>query len=173
MKTILAISLLSIVSAGVNAQNEKFYLGLGATYNMVKNVTVINPIDQMGFYVSASETGKLTDYFGYAGSAIFTNQRIAISNIETHVNNVGGAILFNYYPTKNGFKVSAGFNIGLILSAKQGGQDIPEYSKGYLSFNYGIGYEFEKFEIIARNNGIISTSVFDSSITLGIGYKVF
>jgi hypothetical protein len=173
VKATIILGALFVISIGVPAQDKAFHVGAGATYNFVKNVSVTSPMDQTGFYVSASETGKLTKHLGYTGSGVFTNQRIVINGIEAAVNNIGCAMYFNYYPMKEGLKVLAGFQIGLILSAKANNQEIDGYTKGYLSFNYGLGYEFKKFEITARSNGMISSGVFDNYLTLGAGYRIF
>ena len=173
MKTFLSALILLISSVAVVAQDEKsFFVGGGATYNMVKNLTISNPVDQLGFYVVASQNGKLTDHFGYTGEGVITNQRIKYAGVTTSVYSANGGFYFNYYPTKEKLRVLAGVQFGMILDAKSAEHEIDGYGKGYFSFNYGLAYQLDKIEIIAKSNNMIGLSAFDGYFSIGAGYKI-
>ena len=152
-----------------NAQETKFGVkgGLNLT-NLTGDVEGTSSL--IGFHVGGFAEIKLTDKFAIQPELLFSTQGAKIEETffdesyeyDTKLNYLNIPVLAKFYVTE-AFSVEAGPQLGVLLSAKQDGEDVKDFYKSVdFGFNVGAGYNFTENLSVGLRYTIGLSSVFDT-----------
>lgn len=153
-----------------NAQETKF--GVKAGLNLT-NLTgdVQDASSLVGFQIGGFAEIKLTDKFAIQPELLFSTQGAknkftdfeeGTYEYDTKLNYLNIPVLAKYYITE-AFSVEAGPQIGVLLSAKEDGEDAKDYYKSVdFGFNVGAGYNFTENLSVGLRYTIGLSSVYDT-----------
>jgi len=143
---------------------EEIQISAGGTYSVINDFDNIDFAKHLGYYGSISITKGLNKFTSFSGGLIYMNQHIEILKTKFDINSVNANFSYNIHPYK-GFKIPLGFQIGIITN-KEEGMDI-----GLFTATAGLGYGFDRIEIMGKYGHAINDNSFDSFLSLGLGYK--
>ncbi|PWB25631.1 porin family protein [Flavobacterium sp. HTF] len=169
MKKIMLTAAAVMAFAFSNAQETKFGVkgGLNLT-NLTGDVEGTSSL--IGFHVGGFAEIKLTDKFAIQPELLFSTQGAKIEETffdesyeyDTKLNYLNIPVLAKFYVTE-AFSVEAGPQLGVLLSAKQDGEDVKDFYKSVdFGFNVGAGYNFTENLSVGLRYTIGLSSVFDT-----------
>jgi long-subunit fatty acid transport protein len=170
MKKIMLTAVAVMAFAFSNAQGTKF--GVKAGLNLT-NLTgdVEDASSLVGFQVGGFAEFKLTEKFAIQPELLFSTQGAknkftdfddSTYEYDTKLNYLNIPVLAKYYITE-AFSVEAGPQIGVLLSAKEDGEDAKDYYKSVdFGFNVGAGYNFTENLSVGLRYTIGLSSVYDT-----------
>ena len=170
MKKIMLTAVAVMAFAFSNAQETKF--GVKAGLNLT-NLTgdVQDASSLVGFQIGGFAEIKLTDKFAIQPELLFSTQGAknkftdfeeGTYEYDTKLNYLNIPVLAKYYITE-AFSVEAGPQIGVLLSAKEDGEDAKDYYKSVdFGFNVGAGYNFTENLSVGLRYTIGLSSVYDT-----------
>lgn len=174
-----------IGTAGLQAQDMTF--GAKAGLNLANAGGDAEDTDMLtSFYVGGFVDIALSDQFSVQPELLYSaqgfKQDFAGTEIETKLNYLNIPIMAKYYVSDE-FNIQAGPQVGILLSAEAGDQDVKDATNGVdFGINFGAGYEMESgLRFDARFNlGLgdttddadgADTSVTNQVIQVGVGYS--
>lgn len=182
MKKLFLAAAAMLMSVSMNAQNEVGQISIAPTVGL--NISSITDYDssksKAGLAVGAVAEYGIAEKFGVSAGLMFSMQGCGWDRHDEKkkLNYLNIPILANYYVYK-GLAVKAGVQPGILLSAKEGDEDIKDETKGFdLSIPVGASYEYKNFVLDARYNiGVTkgnkegSKSHKNSVFQITLGYK--
>jgi hypothetical protein len=194
MKKLMMIAAMMLMSVGAFAQEAgEMYIKpmVGATFSTITDFD--NSKFKFGLIGGAEFGYNISDAFAVTAGALYSMQGAGakdsdnMKDASTTLTYINIPILANYYIAP-GFAVKAGFQPGLMVSAKSkytanGHEHETTGTSGYKTFDIsipiGLSYEISDFVIDARYNFGL-TKIYDhdagssknSVIMLTVGYKI-
>lgn len=169
---VVIASLVGVVRECKAQIQETYLVGAGATFNKIDGLESDKLTDALGYYIEGTLKQRLTDHFMYSAGLMYMNQHGKIINQAVNINSGNVVFLARLYPYKKDLSIMTGFQMGFILGAKAGNEDIQGYNKGSFFWSSGIAYEIRRFEVIARYNKTLSEKFFDYTVQLGLNYRI-
>ena len=194
MKKLMMIAAMMLMSMGAFAQNEVGQFTLKPMVGMtLPNITNYDGKIKVGLAAGVEAEYGITETFGVSAGVLYSMQGAKADDNDlrkdasTTLSYINIPILANYYIAP-GFAVKAGFQPGLMVSAKSkytanGHEHETTGTSGYKTFDIsipiGLSYEISDFVIDARYNFGL-TKIYDhdagssknSVIMLTVGYKI-
>lgn len=170
MKKIMLTAVAVMAFAFSNAQGTKF--GVKAGLNLTNLTGDLEDASSLvGFQVGGFAEFKLTEKFAIQPELLFSTQGAknkftdfddSTYEYDTKLNYLNIPVLAKYYITE-AFSVEAGPQIGVLLSAKEDGEDAKDYYKSVdFGFNVGAGYNFTENLSVGLRYTIGLSSVYDT-----------
>lgn len=152
---------------------------VGATLANLTNTT--DSKMKIGLVAGANLEYPVNDAFSVSGGLLYSMQGCKIKDVDDAIKmDYLNIPILAQYQVAEGFKIKAGVQPGILMSAKWGDADFKDDCKSLdISIPLGVSYEISDFVIDARYNfGLTKTnkngddSVKNSVIMLTLGYKI-
>ena len=184
MKKVLLSAVAVMAFMSVSAQETRFGVKAGLNLSTLTG-DAEDAKSLVGFQVGGFAEIKLTDKFAIQPEVLFSTQGAKFDGFggdyKTELNYINVPVLAKYFITE-AFSVEAGPQIGFLVSAKEEGEDIKDFTKSVdFGFNLGAGYNFtENLSVGLRYNlglsNIIDSEEGDAKVKnsvfgLSVGYK--
>jgi hypothetical protein len=168
MRKITTLILFFAVTTAFAQSNEKYSVGIGTNMSFQRHSDLSS---KPGYFAVFSVSNKLTETMGYYGSVQYNHEEAEFGNTTLKVNSAVATFSYTYSPV-SAFDIHAGFFLGMTLNGKVAGEDIEDLEKGIAGVQGALAYNFNRFQIQARYSHYLTDHVFDSSLQLGVLYRL-
>lgn len=141
MKKSLLIAAIAVFGlSNVNAQEISFGVKAGANFATQGGDDVDGAKMKVGFHAGVLAEFMISEKFGIQPELLYSMQgaKAEEGDYKTNLDYITLPIMAKYYITE-GFSVHAGPQIGFLISAKTGDDDMVDVKDFYKSIDYGLG----------------------------------
>lgn len=195
MKKLLMMAALMLASLSASAQDVGAFVKPMAGGTLTTLTGDFKDLKMKFGFTGGVELGyQFHDMFALTAGALYSMQGARVSNSDIkymiNMNYINVPILVNVYPI-HGLGIKVGGQLGFLMKAKQGGEDIKDfYKKSDFSIPVGLSYEFDDAVIELRynigisdiNKGVseydglaienINSKIHNSVLMLTFGYRI-
>jgi len=152
-KTLMLVAVMALISMSSMAQTFGVKAGVNISNLKVDGDGASASFDsKVGLAIGAFAKFNLSEEFVFQPELLFSQYGAKVIEENLKLNYISIPLMAKYY--FGGFNVQAGPQLGLLMSAKAGDEDVKDGMKGMdFGLNLGAGYDFENgLGIDARYN---------------------